>query len=561
MMNAKSFLEREKRLILFFLLLPALMSPAAHRFSAESALPDPLARTEDKGIRAADIDSPLVQLGNLFQTRGEDSARYFARRWAIDLKGEFVRVVLETNAQRTRDLMNLVRAQGGTIETSYGNLIQTLFPISSLPYLSYLPGVKRIRLPLTSLPCTITSEGVTVTGADYWQTLPSFHSEGKVKVAVLDAGFEGYEGLLGSELPASVTVKSFRQDKNLIPTKHGTACAEIVHAMAPQADLWLINYETDVEFYNAVDYLIGQGINIISYSMGWLNAGAGDGTGPICGQVKKANDNNIVWVSAAGDEAQNHWQGYFSDPDGDRWNNFGPKDNTLYFICHGGELLRIFLSWDDWGKWNEADNTYSGSNQDYDLYLYKETGQDSTGEPILSLIAQSSNAQAGIQWPVESIESQIRESGRYHIKIKNQNSSQNRKLKLFVRNATDLEYLNPEESLLIPADSPYCLSVGATLWENDSYDIHSSQGPTTSGRVKPDYCAPSGVSTASYKELGFSGTSAATPHVAGALALLKAKTAFSLVEIKTIIQKRALDLGPAGKDNQFGWGRLRLVIR
>jgi len=124
-----------------------------------------------------------------------------------------------------------------------------------------------------------------------------------------------------------------------------------------------------------------------------------------------------------------------------------------------------------------------------------------------------------------------------------------------------LEYLNPEESLLIPADSPYCLSVGATLWENDSYDPHSSQGPTSTGRVKPDFCAPSGVLTASYKELGFSGTSAATPHVAGALALLKAKTVFSLDKIKTILQKRALDLGPTGKDNQFGWGRLRLVIR
>jgi len=561
MMSFKSFLKQKKSLVLALLLLPALVSPGTHPFFKKNAIRDPLRLMEDKDIRPVDIDSSLYQLEKLFQTQGADGALYFAKQRAIDMKGESIRVVLETSSEGTYDLMNFVQALGGNIETSYGNLVQTLMPLYSLQALSYLPGIKQIRLPLKSLPCAITSEGVAVTGADYWQAIPSFRSDAKVKVAVLDAGFEGYEGLLGTELPDSVTVKSFRQDKNITTTKHGTACAEIVHDMAPQAELWLINYETDVEFYNAVDYLLGQGINIISYSMGWVNAGAGDGTGPICSRVKKADDNNIVWVSAAGDEARNHWQGYFSDFDEDKWNNFGLKDNALHFNCNSGSLLEIFLNWDDWGDWNEAERTYSGSSQDYDLYLYKEIGKDETGEPILSLIAHSSNVQTGAQWPIESIKYQISELGRYYVKIKNRSTSRNCKLELFVRNATDLEYLNPEESLLIPADSPNSLSVGATNWENDSYDIHSSQGPTATGRVKPDYCAPSGVTTSYYKEPGFSGTSAATPHLAGALALLKAKTAFSLVEIKTIIQKRALDLGPAGKDNQFGWGRLRLAIR
>ncbi len=561
MTSPKSIFKQKKRLVLSLLLIPVLLSPVPHQFFKRNTAHDLQPLMEYKDIRPADIDSSLYLLEKVFQTQGADGALYFARQRAIDMRGESVRVVLERSSEGNYDLMNFVQALGGKIETSYGNLVQTLTPLYSLQALSYFPGIKQIRLPLKSLPCAVLSEGVAVTGADYWQAIPSFHNETKVKVAVLDAGFEGYEGLLGSELPDSVTVKSFRQDKNITTTKHGTACAEIIHDMAPQAELWLINYETDVEFYNAVDYLLGQGINIISYSRGWVNAGAGDGTGPISSQVKKANDNHVVWVSAAGDETQNHWQGNFRDSDEDQWNNFGLKDNTLHFNCNQGNLLQIFLNWDDWGNWNEAESTYGGSSQDYDLYLYKETGKDEKGEPKLSLLAHSSNAQTGTQWPVESIEYQISESGRYHVKIKNESTSRNCKLELFFRNATDLEYLNPEESLLIPADSPNSLSVGATNWENDSYDIHSSQGPTAAGRVKPDYCAPSGVRTASYKELGFSGSSAATPHVAGALALLKAKTAFSLDEIKIILQKRALDLGPSGKDNQFGWGRLRLVIR
>ena len=562
MMSPKSILKQKKRLVLSLLLIPAFFSPSTHQLLKKDTTHDQQPLMEDKDIRPADIDSSLCLLEKLFQTQGADGALYFARQRAIDMTGESVRVVIEMTSEGNDDLLNPVQALGGIIETSYGNLIQTLMPLFSLQALSRVPGIKQIRLPLKSLPCAVISEGVAVTRADDWQAIPSFHTEAKVKVAVLDAGFQGYEDLLGTELPDSVTVKSFRQDKNIFTTKHGTACAEIIHDMAPHAELWLVNYETDVEFSNAVDYLLGQGINIISYSMGWVNAGAGDGTGPISSQVKKANDNDIVWVSAVGDEAQNHWQGNFRDSDEDQWNDFGVEDNTLHLDCSQGNLLQIYLNWDDWGNWNEALRTYSGSSQDYDLYLYKETDKDEeTGELILSLVAYCSNAQTGTQWPVESIEYQIPELGRYHVKIKNQKTSRNCKLELFVRNATDLEYLNPEESLLMPADSPHSLSVGATNWENDSYDIHSSQGPTASGRVKPDYCAPSGVRTASYKELGFSGSSAATPHVAGALALLKATTAFSLDDIKAILQMRALDLGPSGKDNQFGWGRLRLVIR
>ena len=41
------------------------------------------------------------------------------------------------------------------------------------------------------------------------------------------------------------------------PTSHGTACAEIVHDMAPEATLYLVNFGNSVELANAVDYLMG----------------------------------------------------------------------------------------------------------------------------------------------------------------------------------------------------------------------------------------------------------------------------------------------------------------
>src|SRR5947209_2742607 len=64
-----------------------------------------------------------------------------------------------------------------------------------------------------------------------------------VKVLVLDTGFSDYRDHLGHALPAQVTVKSFRTDGNLEAkaSQHGILCAEVVHALAPAADLLLAN--------------------------------------------------------------------------------------------------------------------------------------------------------------------------------------------------------------------------------------------------------------------------------------------------------------------------------
>jgi subtilisin family serine protease len=105
--------------------------------------------------------------------------------------------------------------------------------------------------------------------------------------------------------------------------------------------------------------------------------------------------------------------------------------------------------------------------------------------------------------------------------------------------------------------------VGAVDAVGDFYHYYSSLGPTSDGRIKPDISAPSWVSTSdttygSRDVDGFAGTSAACPHVAGAIALLKGKTPFTVFEIMDILYSRAIDMGDPGKDNKFGWGRLNL---
>jgi hypothetical protein len=83
--------------------------------------------------------------------------------------------------------------------------------------------------------------------------------------------------------------------------------------------------------------------------------------------------------------------------------------------------------------------------------------------------------------------------------------------------------------------------------------------------MKPDLVGPDSVSSFTFGPFsgcgasGFAGTSAATPHVAAAAALVKqANPAFGPDELQSYLESHAVDLGPAGKDADFGSGALSL---
>src|SRR5262249_32281564 len=101
---------------------------------------------------------------------------------------------------------------------------------------------------------------------------------------------------------------------------------------------------------------------------------------------------------------------------------------------------------------------------------------------------------------------------------------------------------------------------------NNALEPFSSRGPTIDNRVKPDIAGQDGVSSSVYGAStgtcgpdGFYGTSAAAPHTAGVAALVLGQTpSLSVTQLQSAITGAALDLGPSGKDNSFGAGKLRL---
>jgi len=133
-------------------------------------------------------------------------------------------------------------------------------------------------------------------------------------------------------------------------------------------------------------------------------------------------------------------------------------------------------------------------------------------------------------------------------------------LNLFIHQTPLMELADPVGSLATPGDAVEALTVGAVNWRSTQLEAFSSRGPTTDGRPKPDLVGPDGVSNAIFAPQGFYGTSAATPHIAGAAALVwSAYPQATTQDVRNFLINNAIDLEAPGPDNDTGAGLLVLA--
>ena len=446
-------------------------------------------------------------------------------------------------ASASIDTSSLV-ALGGRVLAQSKSLMRVSVPAAALLAVAELPGVRFVRRPYRPHSQATISEGASRIGA------LANHSAGVkgqgVKVAIIDGGFKGAKELSG-DMPARWWYHDYTGEGIYAgDSVHGTACAEIIHDVAPEAELYLYKTGDMVDFENAKDRAIRNGIDIINYSSGWFGTGIGDGRGLACDIVDDAADKGILWVTSAGNNAKSHYDGFWSDSDDDGWHNFGSENEVLSFEAEKGDEISVFLTWNDWPS----------SRENYDLYLYIDSSDG------LERVAESTDRQniSGGE-PVESIEYKVEKSGEYGIAISSEGARPKR-LKIWSLDHDFAEYAVAKNSIVSPADAKGSMSVGAIYhrnWNAGRIEDYSSRGPTTDGRIKPELVAPTGVSTVSHAPYVFDGTSFAAPHVAGAAALIKsANPSYSRTQLWNALIAAAVDIGPRGRDNDSGYGKLVL---
>jgi len=502
-------------------------------------------------LQDPELDSVYKEFLIAFQEGGPEAAYDLAKKRGLLNDRDELRLMLVLDTTETSLLEQQLASQGITVTAVSDNLMDISIPLdtlmgimaqdpgSFLESITELEHVIRIRTPYSSvrdasLPLKI--ESLPVIGVGEWHNA-GFTGKG-IKIAILDGGFDGYRDLLGSELPASVITRSFVSgwEVDQMGTTHGTACAEIIHDVAPDAELFLVTSDTIVETEQANNWLISQGVDVISHSAGWLY-GPKDGKSKPAAVVDKAVSNGIFWVNSSGNYAESHYRGAFTDTDADGYHEFNSTGDEMMAFEPDG-MVQLTLNWDDW----------YGGDQDYDLFILDYNGNE---------IASSRNIQTSPQDSVEVIQYSFSDDGPYYAAFYAMRSTRPALFDFFLPE-TEIEYYSVSSSLNTPSDSISAFTIGATNWEDDSLEYYSSQGPTDDNRLKPDLSAPSAVSSVAMGRT-FYGTSASTPHVAGAAGLiLQASPDMSPQLVADFLKERAVDLGPGGPDYAFGYGRLNM---
>jgi len=476
----------------------------------------------------------------------------YSKTHGIDFQDDQIRVLIKTTGYSIRALSTISTLVN--IESSHGDFIQATVNLDSVDELSSLSFISKITVPTPAFTESIVSEGVQAINAD------RVHQSGltgkNVKVAVLDTSFDTSNPEISDNINIEKSI-SFRNDfagKVPIIGKnfdyiHGTAVAEIIVDVAPDVELYLVTFEKELEFLDAVDYAVSQDVDIIALSAGWINYST-DGSSFLTQKVEDVLDNGILFVVSSGNYAQTHWEGLFSDSDNDSWHEISPSDEGLSInvsqeqVNQGNPLIYFLL-------WNDLDY-----NQitDFDLTLFDPEG---------NIADYSANVQNSRDDLVERIIFVPNIVGKYTLGISHsQESSPNAEIEIFSP-YDELEHSVASGSVSVPNDAQSVLSVGAFHYDGSQLQPYSSQGPTNNQLIRPTVIAPDSVSALAYElvyeDFYFKGTSAAAPHVAGVAALILEQNPNATPDqLTSMITENAQSIPSLTNypNNQVGYGKV-----
>ncbi len=466
---------------------------------------------------------------------------------------------------------------------------QLRVPVAELAALAAGPGVAFVDLPTYA----VSAAGSQVTQGDAALRAALVRGEeglsgAGVRVGVISDGVGGLaEAQAVGDLPRLAGSQSFHHEGiGMAAGSEGTAMLEIVHDLAPGADLYFANAETDLDMMEAVTYL-AERTDIVVDDLGFFFP---DDQASAVSRNTAAALNNADWpirayITAVGNWARRHYAGPFrAGVDGTSLglaasgpvHEFRATSETTDFLQRGplpyqeifleaDEEVLAVLFWDD--PWGASEN-------DYDLYLLDASNAlhvaATLGQGVTSAnpreILTFTNDQAG---------------GMFRLVVHNfQERAAPRALELFVfRNgalgagATVGNFNTLTSSMLAQSDAGggviSAAAVGYAGNEVDEVRPSSSRGPTNNGAMKPDLAGVDGVAVTGSGGFGapFFGTSAAAAHVAGIAALLlEARPQLLAADGGPPDRERALlraslvggsvDFDGAGANNVSGAGRL-----
>ncbi len=465
-------------------------------------------------------------------------------------------VVVDIKAAVSDDLVSSIERLDGKVmsRSARFGFIRATLPLENVEKLAARPDVQSVSDAVAVRKNSlVASEGVTAHAVQLARN--SFPSSGKgVKVGVISDSIDNGYGALeaaqasGAIDPALLATLPGQEGEG---TGEGLAMAEIVHAIAPEAEIvFASGYGGPPQMAENILELARAGCRIIVDDLSYADESPFQ-DGPISIAVKEVSDRGVLYFSSArnsGNKAHGTsgaWEGDFEDggaadaqvkgvPGGVRIHVFDHAARiTLNTVESATQDDRVDLFWSD---------PLGQSRSQYNLYVVNNKGE---------VVASSTTTQSGSQDPYQHINS-IRnkqsivitrtagsgarflhlDTGRAVLRVSTDGS-------LRGHNASGAENAFSVAAVHVP--SPLSAFTAGTPTAVEAF---SSDGPrrmyfdargvaftpgdlSSSGGIvldKPDIAAADGITT-TLPTGGlnpFLGTSAAAPHAAGIAALLLA---------------------------------------
>lgn len=513
-----------------------------------------------------------------------------------------IQVDLVYSAANQPPNLDSLKAIGAT-RVSVAPLIHTVeawLPAINLGRLAELGWVQDVHVPQYTLfnyaaprggetrGAPVDSAGATLMGASPFTAATGANGSG-ITVGVINAGDAGLnqsEGL--GDVPSNVW-----QDPNYPGNSdgEGTAMMEIVHSLAPGANLAFCGPQTTVEFLNCLTDLSQHGAQVIVDDLAFPGtAYFTEDSDVVAVQQWQVQNSSVRLVTAAGNFAQSFWSGlYISSAinpitiNGVSYNqaqNFGTSSNVNYYdtiTVQANDTIEYILEWaDPWVPSAQITGSTPDDPNDYDVVLYDSNGNilacnqgstsDSTG------CTQSGAAASATPGVEPAIFNQWTNTtgavATVNLAIFLRAGTPSTDLKLFVASTQScpvtLSPVTSEGSIVSHAVLPYpaeitvgAMNAPAALQGNYDVESFSSEGPvslpllTSTPIQKPDFAGVDGVSISGSggfppAACGFPapnppvyyGTSAAAPHVAALIALLES-SGYTSSQVYGVLQQYA----------------------
>jgi hypothetical protein len=471
----------------------------------------------------------------------------------VSAQEDLVYVYIELNAGTATQVVDRY-AWNVTDRDEGRSLVAAWVGAGRLEELAALEQVRSIRtvMPPVTRTGSVTSGGDVFHRADLARHLHDVDGSG-IKVGVISDGVNNWtKARATGDLPLDLQIlKDGLGDE-------GTAMLEIIHDLAPGARLFFHTCGDNLLAFNkAVTALAEAGCHVIVDDIGWIREPFFE-DGIIAAHVAAVLATyDLVYVSAAGNAAQSHYQGWYYEQEGKAgWHDFSHASSDfqdLYLRLEPGGRSRVVLQWDD---------RFGASGNDYDLYAIDlKTG---------TIAGRSNRVQEGAGDPVEWVTvTNYSTLPRDYAVMVNKYQGDGRELELYIYGGSvDERNITPGDSIFGHPAVPGVVAVGALNAPAGTIAFYSSLGPVTIRhpspelRAKPDLTALAGVRVtgAGGFPMWFYGTSAAAPHVAAATALAWNVVPYATGnQIRTAILDTAVELGEAGVDSIYGHGRLDVL--